>query len=594
MNNQNNMNRLLLLVGAVQGWALYGLWKARELKVWPALDPVSERALLYLSLALPLAFYLTEKLDMPRKGRRSWLLAGIGIVFALLGAYSGWADNTSIEALRGMWEVPPARPSDIFAAAILGFILIPLWAHYEGGPTRWRYHALFETAWRNGLLMANSAMLTGVFWMVLFAGAMLMKSIGLGFIEELIEKPIFAIPVSGIVFGAAVALSLAHEEWIVTLRRFWLSIFAWLLPLLLLFSVMWVIALPFTGVQPLFGTRNGGFILLWFIALSVAFANAAYRDGAGQEPYGRKLSKLLEYSWPTLMVLAGIAWWAVKLRIDQYGWTEDRVWAVFILLLASVYTVGYSYSLKTRRGWLGDIGKTNIAAALIMVIGLVALLSPVADARRIAVISQMNRVLHNEIAANKIDYAYLRWQAGRYGHDALNTLAEGIDHKETTAIASKAKQALAQQNRYGKAEDKAAQSLTLEQVRQRFEILPHGETAGDALFRAIQSGSRWDQKRCLALNAKCFIWLVDLNADNLKEAVLVVEQPEWSTGQAVFYEQLPTGEYRYAGQIMLREIAAGKNIGQFKSNIERGKVRVLPPRFNDIEIDGRRISVMAK
>ncbi len=44
------MNRILLLIGAAQGWALWGLWKARELKAWPSYDAASERTLLYVSL----------------------------------------------------------------------------------------------------------------------------------------------------------------------------------------------------------------------------------------------------------------------------------------------------------------------------------------------------------------------------------------------------------------------------------------------------------------------------------------------------------------------------------------------------------------
>ena len=287
------INRWLLLVGALQGWALWGLWKAREIKVWPSVDPLSERSLLYISLALPLAFYLTQNITALSRNHRIKILAGIGALFALLGGYSGWTENIRSELLSGMWSRPAARPSDMFAAAILGFIIIPLWAHFDRAAKRWSYHALFETAWRNVLLTGSSLALTGVFWIVLFAGAMLMKSIGLNFIFELIEKPIFSIPVTGITFGAAFALGLVRAEMIVSLRRFWLTISAWLLPLLMVFSVMWVVALPFTGLDLLFKTHNAGFILLWFIALSVNFANAAYQDGTGEQPYGHWLGRVL-------------------------------------------------------------------------------------------------------------------------------------------------------------------------------------------------------------------------------------------------------------------------------------------------------------
>lgn len=582
------MNRILLMIGALQGWALWGLWKAREIKSWPSMDPISERMLLYVSLALPFAYYLSENLTLPTKRRRVALLMGVGVLFACLGAYSGWADYTPMEVLGSEWNFPPVRPSDLMAAGILGFILIPLFAHYEGPTTRWSYHALFETAWRNGLMFSYAGLMTGAFWVVLYAGAMLMKSIGLHFVEELIEKSIFAIPVTGIAFGAACALTLAKTDWIVTLRRFCLSVFAWLLPLLLMFSLMWVIALPFTGLAPLFKTGNAAFILLWFIALSVGFANAAYQEGNEAQPYGRRLSRLLEFAWLSLVVLVVIAWLAMKQRIAQYGWTEDRVWATFILVLATVYTLGYAYSLRRRRGWLGNIGNTNIATALVMVAGLALLLSPIADARRIAVKSQMNRLLNG--SANSIDYSYLRWQAGRYGLDALKTLAAGIAHKDKALIATKASQALKQKERYSAVD--APNTITLEQMRLRFRVLPQGEVANDALLKTIQTATRWNEQRCLETNAQCFIWMVDLNGDGAKEAVIVQEKPAPWVGNAYFYQALPSGQYQYAGQVNFRKAGDAKRADQVLKDIALGQARVIPPRFNDIEINGQRFSVM--
>ena len=125
------INRWLLLVGALQGWALWALWKARELKVWPSVDPLSERSLLYISLALPLAFYFTQNIEGLTRNRRIKILIGITLLFASLGAYSGWSEAIKMEPLIGPWIPPTARALDLFAAAILGFITIPLWAHFE-------------------------------------------------------------------------------------------------------------------------------------------------------------------------------------------------------------------------------------------------------------------------------------------------------------------------------------------------------------------------------------------------------------------------------------------------------------------------------
>lgn len=585
------MNRWLLLVGVSQGWLLWLLWKTRELKVWPAIDPSSERALLYIFLALPLAFYLTQNIETLTRYRRTRILVVIGTLFALLGGYSGWAENIQIDQMSGAWSTPPARPSDLLAAAVLGFVAIPLMVHFESSPKRWSYQALFETAWRNALMTVSSIALTNVFWIVLFAGAMLMKSISLNFIFDLIEKPIFFIPVTGIIFGTAFALSLAKSNMIVTLRCFWLTISAWLLPLLMLFSVMWVIALPFTGLEPLFKTHNAGFILLWFLALSISFANAAYQEGTDQQPYGAWLSKVLEYVWPSLLVLAAVAWWSLQQRISQYGWTEDRVWGMFVLLLATLYVAGYSYSVRLGYGWLVNIGKTNIVTALVMCFGLVLLLSPLADARRIAVHSQMTRLMNGAVKPEAIDYAYLRWEAGRYGQAALEKLSLGIEHQDKDIIASGAKKILAQKNRYSTTN---SEELTAEQMRLSLRVLPKGAVLDEGLIKQMKAATRWEEKRCLETNAQCIVWMIDLNNDGLKEAVVIGgNQEKWLCDSAIFYHQVSQGQYKFGGTVELFHRSNDKKFDSMLSEIEASNFKTLPPKFSDIEIGGQRIKVNA-
>ena len=282
----------------------------------------------------------------------------------------------------------------------------------------------------------------------------------------------------------------------------------------------------------------------------------------------------------------------MKLRIAQYGWTEDRVWGVFVLILATLYTAGYAYSLRIKHGWLGNIGKTNIVTALVMCVGLVLLLSPLADARRIAVISQMNRLMSGAVEAEKIDYNYLRWEGGRYGQEALEKLAAGIEHKDKDIIASKAGQTLAQNNRY--AASTGAETLTPEQIRRRLRVLPKEEVLDDALIKQRQSATRWNEKRCMETDAQCLVWMIDLNDDGLKEAVVITEKPEWSFSTANFYQHLGKDQYKYGGTINFGFGADKQQREKMMSDIESGKVKTLAPRYNDLEIGGRRINVVAE
>ena len=73
-------------------------------------------------------------------------------------------------------------------------------------------------------ICTSAAALTALFWMVLFAGSALLGLIGIKFMFELITKPIFAIPVTGIAFGTAFALALAALNTLLAPSQGWLML----------------------------------------------------------------------------------------------------------------------------------------------------------------------------------------------------------------------------------------------------------------------------------------------------------------------------------------------------------------------------------
>jgi hypothetical protein len=147
----------LALVGLVQGAALAVLQTIYAQGHWPANGAPMLLALLYAGVALPLAWYLTEAIPGLAPRRRRSTVVSLGIVLILLGAYEGWAGADP----SGGPQVGPTT----FACLALGFIGVPLLAHASphGGRTwRWDYAALFQTTWRNGMLLIVATTLTGI------------------------------------------------------------------------------------------------------------------------------------------------------------------------------------------------------------------------------------------------------------------------------------------------------------------------------------------------------------------------------------------------------------------------------------------------
>ena len=514
------------VTGAVQGWILWWLWHALGTGQWPATQPMAMWTILYATLAVPVAIYGTQDVEgLPRRVRWLAVLGYLG-VYAGLGAYASWTSGAAGCELQG----PPldvldacemqGRPQDMLAACVLGFVSLSLLCGFDFEARRWRYARLFNYSWRNGILLLTAGAMTGAVWLVLFAGAGLMKLITVDWIFKLIQKSIFIYPVTGLVVAGAVALGIARAAMTENIRRFWLSISAWLLPLVLLFGVVWVLVLPFTTLTPLFNTQSAALVLLWFTALAVKFANCAYQDGSGVSPYPAWLGRVTQAAWLSLLPIVAIAWWALGLRVAQYGWSELRLWAALVALLAAIYALGYTLSWRQSGRWMTGIARTNIVAAVVLCLGLLAFLTPLASIQRLAVAAHLH---HVKTAGDNTepDWNYLRWRSGRFGHEALQTMdAGGVANPEW---ANKAREVLAQTSRYQQSPLVATDAA----VVQKLLVYPTGRQLPATFVADIKVTDKLMFNDCVEASQPCDVWLGDLNGDGVDELVLSPAEGYW-------------------------------------------------------------------
>jgi hypothetical protein len=148
-----------------------------------------------------------------------------------------------------------------------------------------------------------------------------------------------------------------------------------------------------------------------------------------------------------LPVLSALCIWSLSLRIEQYGWTTDRVWAALLVGITSLYAVGYAVS-ALMRGWLPALGIVNTWIALVLIASVLAIHTPLLDPQRISATSQVARLLAGKVEIDRFDYNYVRFNLGRAGDSALKELTELTGHPHADAIRSKAKEAQERKNRY--------------------------------------------------------------------------------------------------------------------------------------------------
>lgn len=504
----------LMLIALVQG---VGLYLCGQLSSAPMAD--TQQAVLATAFTLlafgPTAYYLCDRTSAPR--RQVVLLTIAAVLIAALAGYSQWMGQTGTtsERFTSLGRVQ-------LVSLVLWVLALPLIQLRADGHALTNYPALFRASWRDAILVIDAAVFTGIFWAVLFLGAQLFDVIGLRFFSELIRKSAFAWPATTVCFAYAVQLCRRHAVMVESIQRHALSACKWLLPLTLLIGAGFVLALPFTGLKALWATRYAATLLLWLLAVSALFINAAYGDGSEAPGYPRWLAALLRLFTLALPVLAGLALTALWLRIQQHGLTIERIWGVLVALTGCVYALGYALAALRGGAWLGGIGRVNVAVAIGLLVAIALLVSPVLEQHRLALNSQLARLTAGKVTAEKFDYDALRFDMGRPGRAALAKLAADTTLANHTEINRRATLALAKTQRWGN----GAKSVDFDAVLASTKIYPTGATLpADFIDYARAHHENFISLACQRGDAAtCGLIVLDLDGDGQPEILPAVPQ----------------------------------------------------------------------
>jgi hypothetical protein len=559
-----------LLVGMVQGLALWALYEANKRNTWPATDPAVFSAFVHILVDGPIAWYFLSGSLVGGRRRLAWAL-GVALLIAGLALHA---------VTSGTDDSRAAPFSFTIASAVLAYVLVALVGGFDASVRRFSYAKLFELSWRNVLVGFVAAALTGILWLLLWAAALMMSAIGIDAVSTFLKQPGTILVVSASAFALGTSQALSRAEALVALRRFWLTLNAWFLPLALILALIWLVSVCVTGTAPLFGTKHAALYLFWFAALAIVFMNAAFQDGSAGL-YPRKLANSVRWAWLSVPVLMVIGLWALGLRVQQHGWTVDRVWAAFVGSMGTVYALGYSRGPFARKGWMAAVAPTNILAALLLCSGITMLVSPIADARKIAVADQVRRLLDGRTPPEKFDFQFLRWSGGRYGTDALRRLAE--EQAGSPAVRELASAALRSDGRAAMNRQDGSKALPI--LRSKLLVLPEGAQADSRLLEWLaRPYPDYNERECISDVAHCALWIVDLNRAGQAQAVLLWEQH--SSVIATLYELEPNG-WRRQGTLAGPPLP----LSGWLEAIRSGHAVPVKPAWPDIQIGSQRYTV---
>ena len=413
-----------LAIGLTQGLALYLLYSAYDDKVWPATQGLVFAPALLVWLFIPTVLISTLS-EMAWRKALLWALAA-AIVTALLAFFDIWGAWPQDWVYGRNISQPHVLPSPkLFFFWGAGLFIAH--ALVLGGNTDRRFMASypthFDTAWKLAVQLALAGLFVGAFWLLLWLGAGLFNLIKLDFFQRLIRHEWFAIPVTALAAAGALHLTDIRPALVRGARTLLLSLLSWLLPLITLIVAGFILSLPFTGLAALWRIGHASALLLVASAALIILINAAHQDGQPEHlPHKLlRLSATLAAVLPVPLTL--IAAYALMLRVGQHGWSVERVMLAASVIAALGYAGGYAWAAVKPGAWLEAIKTWNFAMALLILAEIVLLFTPIASPARIAVADQMARLKDGKIAPKDFDFHFLRWEAGRYGMEALRQLA---------------------------------------------------------------------------------------------------------------------------------------------------------------------------
>ena len=575
MTANTNTRLVLAVTGLVQGFFVYllseGDWDADGRWLVTAMT---------LAVLGPLTFQLTYGIGGLIRSVLGSLAFGV-----LIAALWLWLDT------RVQWGGEERFFDDhififLISVTIAAYILIPfLQTWLETGRWRLPYTGLFQYAWNNILVLKIAVLFLGVFWLVLLLWWLLFNLVGIDFFEDLFTESRFAWMFSGTVLGLGIAIARENPRIVPTLRRVVLLLFQVLAPVLAVAAILFLIVLPFTGLEPLWNTGSATGVLVALMFAIVLVVNAVVQDGEQDETtFGPWLNRLMAMTLVLLPVFAGLAFYATWLRIDQYGLTPERFIAKLIVMLAAVQVLAYAFGvIRYRDGWARFVYRANPVIALIVAGAALLIHTPLLDPYSRSASDQMARLIDGKVDAAHFDFAALKFNLGQPGREALAEIAS-MDDLPQQALVDERLAEVAQEKSYWDVNHPDRPALSLDQ--NILIVRPEGTTLPDGLLTAVTQS--YDAMGCdRERDVQCGILFIDIDRDGRDEALFLTSQSyldPWAHSPfdlSVFYWNEDRQKWAQ-GNTLSPQFGTGYEPHDFWQDFIDGDYELVEPKAYDI------------
>jgi len=311
-------------------------------------------------------------------------------------------------------------------------------------------------------------------------------------------------------------------------------------------------------------------LVMWLQALTLFFVNAVYQDASHERPYHHILHRLIFIGVAVLPIYSLISFYGLWLRIDQYGLTVDRCWAVLICVLLACFSFGYLIGIiKKRDAWLDTLSKVNISMGIVVLVFMLLVNSPLLNFQSISASSQLSRLHEGKTSYETFDYQYFDRSLGRQGYLALQALKTELKNSAPEKIAIIDRMYVNHQNI-----DK--EQLSIEDFKQFVSYWPSKNNFSEALIEAVYRNETKNNWTTYRGNSYYFI-AKDLNDDNELEFIVINENNN-STSADLWFVQDEQWKSKYM------QTSNPNDNRLIKDYLLNNEVEVVNPEWKNLKI----------
>ncbi|AYL53708.1 TPA: DUF4153 domain-containing protein [Citrobacter freundii] len=496
----------------------------------------------------------------------------MALIFVVVLAMSAWLK----------WQVEDSdkwRQHEVFMfygwrLLLMAMLALP-WIQYSLHVSREqaRYPHFYRQLWLNALTLLIVFVANGLFWLVLLLWSEMFKLVGILFFSTLFfDTDWFGYVAFGLITALAVVLVRTQSRLATAVQKLLTFIATGLLPLVALLALMFILTLPFTGLEAI-SQRVSAAGLMSTLTLLLLLLMAIVREPQKEVlPYPGALRYLIKCSLVVAPIYMLIAGWSLWVRIQQYGWTPERLYGVLVVVVLLVWSFGYLASILRRgRNPLELQGPVILGVSLLALGLLVLLSSPVIDAWRISVNSHMGLYHSGKIKPDQVSL-YMLDHSGKPGRAALEVLQKDVAFNQD----SKRRRDL---NSLLQGSRDPVKELTATQLVSKVVIAPGSEKPDDAFWTFVKAQG-YRITSCAEQNA-CVLVSQDLNADGHPEQVL------YAFGDG---ESLVFGMQKNKWDLLaVARLPEGFNKDKLLQAVANQQLGSAPRIWRDITIDGKRL-----